>query len=287
MRHTVRIAALMLATTVLAGCSSLDGVGGFLGTGESQPDDTKLNDEGYAAMQAGNMAEAENLLREALVANPDNPYAMLNLGVLMQNTGRPALARQAYQRVINTDDAALATLVGGDPQEATSLKVLAERNLASLPEDEAERREAERMAREKEAAEAEQMRLAKEERAAADAAAAARAAKSEAQAREKKAEMTATEKSDDGKSVEGGWRVHLASYRGESKAETGWQMLAKKHADQLGERSHDIVRADLGAEKGIYFRVFAVGFPTKADARQSCAAIKSGGDYCKVFEPIK
>jgi len=285
MRHTVRLAALMLATTVLAGCSSLDGVGGFLGGGGSQPDDTKLNDQGYAAMQAGNMGEAENLLREALVANPDNPYAMLNLGVLMQNTGRPALARQAYQRLINADDAALATMVGGDPQEAASLKILAERNLALLPEDEIKRREAERMAREKEAAEAEQMRLAKEERAAADAA--ARAAEMEAQAAEKKTGMTASEKSGDENSAMGGWRVHLASYRDEGNAEKGWTVLAKKHAKQLGERSHDIVRANLGAEKGIYFRVFAVGYPTKADARQSCAAIKSGGDYCKVFEPVK
>ena len=180
--------------------------------------------------------------------------------------------------VVSMVIAALATSVGGDPQETTSLKVLAERNLASLPEDEAGTREAERMARDKEAAEAEQMRLAKEERAAADAAAAARAAEKEAQAPEKKTEMTATKKPDDGKSVMGGWRVHLASYRGESKAETGWQMLAKKHVNQLGERSHDTVRTDLGVKKKNFFRVFAVGVPTKADARQSCAAIKSGGD---------
>ena len=48
----------------------------------------------------------------------------------------------------------MAMMVVGDPQESPSLKFLAERNLALLPEDEAARGEAERMAREKEVGEA-------------------------------------------------------------------------------------------------------------------------------------
>ncbi len=35
-----------------------------------------------------------------LALNPNNPYALLNMGVVYQNTGRPEKAREMYNRVI-------------------------------------------------------------------------------------------------------------------------------------------------------------------------------------------
>lgn len=255
--------------------------GSILGFGGAASEDDKLNDQGFAAMQAGNMGEAEHLFREALIANPDNPYALLNLGVLLQDTGRHGLAREAYQRLLATDDAVLATRVGDDPQEAASLKVLAERNLELLPPDPRKQREAERKAREEAAAREMEERKAAEAR------------EKEAEERRKQAHAAAEDAADKASQgakdsmagAEGGFRVHLASYKNQDGAEKGWAVLSKKHPKHLGNRSHDIVRADLGAEKGVFFRVFAVGFPGEADAAAACGAIKRAGDYCKVFGP--
>ena len=49
---------------------------------------------------------AEAILNEVLAENPDNPFALLNLGYLYQEADRVDEARKAYQRVIalNPDD---------------------------------------------------------------------------------------------------------------------------------------------------------------------------------------
>lgn len=117
--------AFLLVTISLAGCAA---------TGPSR--DMALSDEGYNAMVAGDMAKAESLLTEAVAENPNNPYALLNLGALYQNTDRPELARPLYQRVV--DDAASMDAAVPEAQRADVPRLiqLAHDNLAALPPDE-------------------------------------------------------------------------------------------------------------------------------------------------------
>ena len=70
------------------------------------PKDMTLSDQGFRAISAGNYAEAEKHLEQALSENPDNPYALLNMGVVYQNTGRPEKATEMYERVIELNPSA-------------------------------------------------------------------------------------------------------------------------------------------------------------------------------------
>lgn len=107
--------------------------------------DVALNDEGFYAMQAGEMEKAEDLLKQALAENPDNPHALTNLGALYQNTDRPDMARPQYERVI-----ALASERGDagseEGRELTRLAAVARANLQMIDRQQAEREAAEQQA---------------------------------------------------------------------------------------------------------------------------------------------
>ncbi len=55
--------------------------------------DIQLSDLGFRYLKQGHYAEAEKYLEQALSENPNNPYAILNLGAVYQNTGRAEKAR--------------------------------------------------------------------------------------------------------------------------------------------------------------------------------------------------
>ncbi len=62
--------------------------------------DMTLSNQGYEELTKANYDQAEKYFSEALYINPDNPYALLNLGQVYQETGHPARARQMYEKVI-------------------------------------------------------------------------------------------------------------------------------------------------------------------------------------------
>jgi Flp pilus assembly protein TadD len=62
--------------------------------------DVVLSNRGFEEISKGNYREAENHLEEALLLNPNNPYALLNMGVVYHETGRFEKAREMYERVI-------------------------------------------------------------------------------------------------------------------------------------------------------------------------------------------
>ena len=62
--------------------------------------DMTLANKGYEALSDANYADAEGYLSEALYLNPDNPYALLNLGEVYQEMGYTERARQMYEKVI-------------------------------------------------------------------------------------------------------------------------------------------------------------------------------------------
>lgn len=66
------------------------------------------SDLAHAAILSGDYVAAER----QLTVDQDSPEAMLNLAVVMMQTGRPGAARQLYQHVLATDDAQL-TLASG------------------------------------------------------------------------------------------------------------------------------------------------------------------------------
>ena len=113
---------LLSLSFLLISCSS---------TPEKAPD-VDLSEQAFEAISEGNYEQAEALLEVALSINPDNPYAILNLGVVYQNTGRIEKAREQYVKIILQD--AKETVVRSNVRgmEGKSLVDIAKDNLENL-----------------------------------------------------------------------------------------------------------------------------------------------------------
>jgi hypothetical protein len=100
---------------------------GVSGNGGANPTDSAL-----AALAKGDYVGAEAQVSQALRRNPRDPYALLAAGLLYQNTGRPNLARQAYQELQAGRVTAVTTLPPGQRLVPRSLAELANINLGYL-----------------------------------------------------------------------------------------------------------------------------------------------------------
>ena len=78
----------------------------------------------------------------------------------------------------------------------------------------------------------------------------------------------------------GSARVQLGAFRSEAEAADHVKHLSKRVPGVLNGKSTTVERADLG-EKGIYYRLFALGF-SKADATAACDKIKAARLDCMV-----
>jgi tetratricopeptide (TPR) repeat protein len=78
---------------------SLAACGGF-GNSSQLPYDMMMANKGYEELVQENYDQAEAFFDVARSVNPDNPYVLLNLGVVYQNTGRIDEAKRMYLRVI-------------------------------------------------------------------------------------------------------------------------------------------------------------------------------------------
>jgi cell division protein FtsN len=63
--------------------------------------DMKLTNQGSEAILVQDYLGAERYLGEALARNPDNPYALFNMGLVYENTGRQQQAISMYQKVLD------------------------------------------------------------------------------------------------------------------------------------------------------------------------------------------
>lgn len=99
----------------LAGCAPLT-------------EDNLLAISGFEYIEQGNMSAAERELNAALDANPDNPYALLNLGVVYQETGRTAGARDQYRQVMESNSTATAARSTVSSEQGKELVDIAARN---------------------------------------------------------------------------------------------------------------------------------------------------------------
>ncbi|MEM7569682.1 MAG: SPOR domain-containing protein [Pseudomonadota bacterium] len=77
------------------------------------------------------------------------------------------------------------------------------------------------------------------------------------------------------------YKLQLAAFSTEDKANSGWSLFAQKHGDVLASLAPDVVAADLG-ERGTLYRLYASGFATKAEAREACDTLKASGQGCLV-----
>ena len=113
---------LLSLSFLLISCSS---------TPEKAPD-VDLSEQAFEAISEGDYEQAEALLEVALSINPDNPYAILNLGVVYQRTGRIEKAREQYVKIILQD--AKETVVRSNVRgmEGKSLVDIAKENLENL-----------------------------------------------------------------------------------------------------------------------------------------------------------
>lgn len=119
--QSILILLTLTAVLFLGGCAGRDLV---------------LSDEGFEALSRNDFATARSKLQEALAVNPDNPYALLNLGVVYQQTGHPQRARQMYERVIALRPDARAQSSNVSAFSGRPLSEIAEANLRLLDQGE-------------------------------------------------------------------------------------------------------------------------------------------------------
>jgi len=112
------IATVFIVPVILAGCVSSD---------------MKLANKGFAYIENGQLAAAETLLTEAVQANPNNPYALLNLGTVYQRTGRFDQAREMFEKVVALNPKEKPSKRSKFVDDSKTLKDIAEDNLKTLP----------------------------------------------------------------------------------------------------------------------------------------------------------
>ncbi len=100
-------------------------------TSQKAPD-VDLTEQAFKAISVGDFEKAESLLEVALSINPQNPYALLNLGVVYQNTGRIDKARELYVKVILQDAQETVLRSNVKEMEGKSLVDIAKENLENL-----------------------------------------------------------------------------------------------------------------------------------------------------------
>jgi len=81
------------------------------------------------------------------------------------------------------------------------------------------------------------------------------------------------------------FRVQLAAVRSDAAAIDEWKRLQKKNEDLLGGLKLSVVRADLGPEKGIFYRLRAGPLNDEAEAKGLCEKLTERKVGCLIVRP--
>ena len=81
------------------------------------------------------------------------------------------------------------------------------------------------------------------------------------------------------------YSIQLAAVRSQFRAKEEWGRLSKKHTDLLGKLQLNVVKADLGAKKGIFYRLRAGPILTEAAAKTLCSEFGKRKVGCLVVRP--
>jgi Flp pilus assembly protein TadD len=79
------------------------------------------------------------------------------------------------------------------------------------------------------------------------------------------------------------YTVQIAAFRKEDEAKASWQMLKTEQSD-LAALPHNVEKADLGKDKGIYYRLQAGSFADIKDANSLCSSLQKRSIECMVVE---
>jgi Flp pilus assembly protein TadD len=80
------------------------------------------------------------------------------------------------------------------------------------------------------------------------------------------------------------YTVQIASFRKETEAAASWQMLTTEQKDLFAALPHNVEKADLGKDKGIYYRLQAGSFVDMKEAKSLCNSLKKRSIECMVVE---
>ena len=81
----------------------------------------------------------------------------------------------------------------------------------------------------------------------------------------------------------GAFGAHIGSFGTSQGAERAWSVFGKKYETLKGSGDFKVVPVDLGAPKGVMYRLIASPGKSRADVRRVCEAVKSEGGYCRVI----
>ncbi len=106
---------------------------GAIATAGCMTKDMRVMDKGFKCLNDNDLVKAEEYFNESLAINTNNLYAILNLGVVYEKTGRNKEAREMYVKVINSgvqDKVGAAT--GEEDKSGMALIDIAKENLAGM-----------------------------------------------------------------------------------------------------------------------------------------------------------
>ncbi len=96
----------------------------------------ELSDLGYRCLQAKEYDKAKEYLEKALKINPDNPYALLNMGVVYEMKENKDKAIKMYEKLIAINPDVRADVSTDSEKKGYKLVDIAKNNLEKLLEKE-------------------------------------------------------------------------------------------------------------------------------------------------------
>ena len=112
-------AIILILSVVLIGCVSWR-------------EDMRLSNKGLDQINEGNYQKAEEYLQRALKINPDNSYAILNMGVVYYETGRKDQAREMFLKVLDIAQKEKASHSNKDWAVGKDVVEIAKKNLENM-----------------------------------------------------------------------------------------------------------------------------------------------------------
>src|SRR6185436_14311651 len=81
----------------------------------------------------------------------------------------------------------------------------------------------------------------------------------------------------------GRFGAHLGSYRTVNEAKHGWEILAKANPDVLGPLGYTTAEFDPGDGRGVFVRLIAGPFDSRAKAQDLCGNLQGKRVFCRVL----
>ncbi|MFH0784265.1 MAG: type II secretion system secretin GspD [Pseudomonadota bacterium] len=116
----------------------MEGMGGAVTPSrEQQLQLNRLLADGYDKLQAGELEEAKGLLQKVLEVDAQNPFALINMGVIFEKEGKPELALKMYRAVIASGSSAVADQSSDSRKKGANLLEIAREGIERIEKNEA------------------------------------------------------------------------------------------------------------------------------------------------------